>query len=238
MNQRDLELLSSYLDGQLKAAESTRLEARLKSDPELATALNDLRAARTLLRKLPQRRAPRNFTLTRTMVGQNPPLPRAYPFFRFATALATLLFVFSVGLNSISTFRPVAYGMGGGGGGAPEVQSSAATQAPAAQAPLAATQAPASEAPTFLAPMAPMPTQTSDVSNQARTLEATPEVLQTQGAMDAYGTGPQEHPSVTAQKTAPPPVPFLWQIILGGIAILSAILMLLMRGLASSRWRK
>src|SRR5689334_3508611 len=126
MNQRDLELLSSYLDGQLKAAESTRLETRLKSDSELASALNDLRAARTLLRKLPQRRAPRNFTLTRKMVGQNPPLPRAYPFFRFATALATLLFIFSVGLNSARTLR-VGYGYGmGGGGGAPEIQSYAA----------------------------------------------------------------------------------------------------------------
>src|SRR5215510_8964657 len=100
MNQRDLELLSSYLDHQLKPSDSARLEARLKSDPELVSALNDLRATRSLLRKLPQRRAPRNFTLTRKMVGQNPPLPRAYSFFKFATALASLLFVFSFGLNS------------------------------------------------------------------------------------------------------------------------------------------
>lgn len=91
MNKRDLELLSSYLDGELKPSDSTKLEARLTSDPELASVLNDLRAARTLLRKLPARKAPRNFTLTRKMVGQNPPLPRAYPIFRFATAAATLL---------------------------------------------------------------------------------------------------------------------------------------------------
>ena len=69
MNQRDLELLSSYLDGHLNPSEITRLEARLKTDPQLASVLTDLRATRSLLRKLPQRRAPRNFTLTRKMVG-------------------------------------------------------------------------------------------------------------------------------------------------------------------------
>src|SRR4030095_12639101 len=90
----------SYLDGQLNPSDISRLETRLKTDPQLASVLNDLRATRTLLRKLPSRKAPRNFTLTRKMVGQNPPLPRAYPLFRFATALATLLFVFSFGLNS------------------------------------------------------------------------------------------------------------------------------------------
>ncbi len=241
MNQRDLELLSSYLDGQLKASDSNRLEARLKTDPELASALSDLRAARTLLRKLPQRRAPRNFTLTRKMVGQNPPLPRAYPFFRFATAIATLLFIFSVGLNSVSTLRP-AYGMGGGGGGAPEVQSyAAATQAPATQAPaaeaplLAATQAP-TEAPTFLAPMAPMPTQTAEsAANQSRIMD-TP-VSKNPADSTVTGQSPQPQPFDTQQAPAPL-VPSIWLMILAGIAILSALLMFLMRGIASSRWRK
>ena len=59
MNQRDLELLSAYLDGQLNPSESTRLESRLNSDPQLASVLTDLRATRNLLRKLPARRAPR-----------------------------------------------------------------------------------------------------------------------------------------------------------------------------------
>src|SRR5574342_715976 len=102
MNQRDLELLSSYLDGQLKPSDSARLENRLKTDLQLASVLNDLRATRTLLRKLPQRRAPRNFTLTRKMVGQNPPLPKAYPAFRFATTLAALLLFLTFGLNFVA----------------------------------------------------------------------------------------------------------------------------------------
>src|SRR5574339_1139037 len=130
MKPRDIELLSSYLDGQLSSAESTRLEARLRTDPELRSVLQDLRGARSLLRQLPMRKAPRNFTLTPQMVGKNPPLPRAYPAFRFVTALASLLLFFTVGLNFLApqlASQAPAFGMGGGG--APDTFSA---QAPAA----------------------------------------------------------------------------------------------------------
>ena len=142
MNQRDVELLSAYLDGELKPSESARLESRLNSDPELVSVLDDLRATRTLLRRLPQRRAPRNFTLTRKMAGQNPPLPRAYPIFRYVTALAMLLLFFTFGLNSFSAQLAAAPAVGmGGGGGVNETESFAAQEASPA------TEAPALEAP-------------------------------------------------------------------------------------------
>ncbi len=96
---RDVKLLSAYLDGQLKPSERARLEARIQTEPELASVLKDLRQARGILRQLPQRRAPRNFTLTPKMVGQKPPLPRTYPVFRLASALATLLLFFTFATN-------------------------------------------------------------------------------------------------------------------------------------------
>src|SRR5687767_9252500 len=96
---RDIELLSSYLDGQLSPSDSARLESRLNSDPELASAFNDLRAARDILRRLPARRAPRNFTLTRKMVGAKPPMPRTYFFFRFSSAFTTLLLLITFAFN-------------------------------------------------------------------------------------------------------------------------------------------
>src|SRR5512134_4037606 len=137
MNQRDLELLSSYLDGQLRPSDSARLERRLSADPNLRAVLDDLRVARGLLRRLPMRRAPRNFTLTPRMVGKNPPLPRSYPAFKFVTALATLLLFFAMGANFLVpqlASQPPMFGMGGGG--APEVmQAAPATEAPAAEAP-------------------------------------------------------------------------------------------------------
>src|SRR5512141_1362753 len=156
MKQRDLELLSSYLDGQLSSSDATRLEARLLTEPELRSVLRDLRSARSVLRQLPMRRAPRNFTLTPKMVGKNPPLPRAYPAFRFTSALATILLFITVGLNflrpQLAASTP-AFGMGGGGGGSNETF---AAQAPAAatQAP-AATEAPATQAPAPVIGMAP-----------------------------------------------------------------------------------
>ncbi len=53
MNFRDVELLSAYLDGQLNPSDANRLESRLSSDPDLRAVMDDLRAARGLLRQLP-----------------------------------------------------------------------------------------------------------------------------------------------------------------------------------------
>lgn len=90
---RDLENLSVYLDGGLRAAESRRLESRLASDPGLRAALDEIRQTRALLRRLPARRAPRNFTLTPKMAGLRPAPPRAYPVLRLASALATFFLI-------------------------------------------------------------------------------------------------------------------------------------------------
>lgn len=236
MNQRDLELLSAYLDGQLKPSESARLETRLKTDPQFASVLTDLRATRNLLRKLPSRKAPRNFTLTRKMVGQNPPLPRAYPIFRFATALATLLFVFSFGINTVGrqmASQAPLYGMGGGGGGDASESTEFSAQAPAA-APLAAAPA-ATEAP--ILEMAPMPTQMpTEAADSARIVD-TP-AAKNAGETENAAAQPDQF---QVQNEAQRPVwlvPSVWQVGLAVVAIVSILVMFLMRQLALSRWRK
>jgi len=223
MNQRDVELLSAYLDGELKPSDSARLEARLKTDRELVSVMDDLRAARNLLRRLPQRRAPRNFTLTRKMVGQNPPMPRAYSGFRFATALATLLFVFTFGVNFMASQLAAAPATGMGGGG--DV-SSFAQEAPAA-AEVPATEAPATEAP---AELAPMPTQQPPSEDSVRSAE-TP-TGKNGGVGNANG---QDQPQVPNE--AQVPVSSVWQIALAGIAVFGALFMLLIRQSAFRRWR-
>src|SRR5512139_3624733 len=155
MKQRDIELLSSYLDGQLSSADTARLEARLRTDPEMRSVLQDLRGTRSLLRQLPMRKAPRNFTLTPKMVGKNPPLPRSYPVFKFSATLATILLFFTIGLNVLSpqlAAQPPAFGMGGGG--APDTFSSIlVTEAPVIEAAPAATEAPAAEPSIAMAPL-------------------------------------------------------------------------------------
>jgi hypothetical protein len=96
---RDVEQLSAYLDGNLSEAETARLETRLRSEPALEAVLEELRQARTVLRRTPQRRAPRNFTLTPKMAGLRPPVPRAVPVLSWASAVAMLLFVCSLGTS-------------------------------------------------------------------------------------------------------------------------------------------
>lgn len=239
MKQRDLELLSSYLDGQLKPSDSARLEARLSADPELRAVLSDLRSARGLLRQLPMRKAPRNFTLTPKMVGKNPPLPRSYPAFRFVTALASLLLFFTVGLNFLAPqlgSQSPAFGMGGGG--APEVFSAqapapAATEASAEDA--FATEAPALEAPAAEAPAELLPQPTLATTETERELEQPSEK---QGVTGETTDQTQVQNTATSPSEATPPVPPAWQVTLAGIALLSALVMLLMRQAAADRWRQ
>jgi anti-sigma factor RsiW len=90
---RDWETLSAHLDEQLSPRQRKRLQARLQHEPELRTALGELRRTRSVLRSLPRLRSPRNFTLTPEMVGQRRGANRFYPVFGLASALASILLV-------------------------------------------------------------------------------------------------------------------------------------------------
>jgi hypothetical protein len=60
--------LSAYMDGQLPPKVAARLEKRLSRDSKLHAEYEDLLRMRKMLRSLPPRRVPRNFTLTPDMV--------------------------------------------------------------------------------------------------------------------------------------------------------------------------
>lgn len=213
-NFREIELLSSYLDGQLNTSESARLESRLSADPELASVLFDLRAARGILRNLPVRKTPRNFMLTRKMVGLKPPLPRAYPIFRFSTAFATTLLMISLAANllasqfSFAASAPQAvFGVGGG---------SAATEAPVLSAP-------------FLE-MAPAVLPTDDIT--ARQGEPSADAMQIPKEAGTE-SGLPEQADVRNEAF----VPVIWQISLLVIILLGGLLMWIMRQSALRKWR-
>ena len=253
---RDVERLSAYLDGQLKPSETARLESRLQTEPELASVLIDLRQARSLLRQLPQRRAPRSFTLTPRMVGQKPPLPRTYPVFRFATVLATLLLFFTFATNFMAprlvrTAAPIPYGIGGYGGGGggdaePELEMQAAPEQPAqAEAAEPAMEEPAvpeeEPAPLALSVPAPAPTEMAPAAEDSARAEPTVGPSEKSG-VQAVPTG-----EAFAQQTAPdeieqaqqpgPPIGTTVQIVLAGIAIISALVALILRYTAIRKWR-
>jgi anti-sigma factor RsiW len=259
---RDVEKLSAYLDGQLKPSEVARLESRLQTEPELASILRDLRQARGLLRQLPQRRAPRNFTLTPKMVGQKPPLPRTYPVFRFATVLATLFLFLTFATNFMAprlvrTAAPYPYGIGGGGGGEaePEMQMESApeesaapaepTEEPApmeapAEEPAMGEAAPSEEEPA--APELPTPAPTIMAPSADESARAEPTVVPSEksGVQQAptSETFAQQAPQ-EAQPTQPaaPPISTTVQIVLAGIAIASGLIALLLRYTAIRKWR-
>lgn len=63
LNDTDLELLSAYIDGQLSDTERAALVERLRREPALRTALDELRATVGLLRELEPLRPPRAFTI-------------------------------------------------------------------------------------------------------------------------------------------------------------------------------
>jgi hypothetical protein len=249
MKQRDIELLSSYLDGQLSSADAARLETRLRTDPEMRSVLQDLRGARSLLRQLPMRKAPRNFTLTPKMVGKNPPLPRSYPVFKFTAALASLLLFFTYALNVLGpqlAAQPAVFGMGGGGG--PDAyESTLATGAPAIAAapaatepPAAATEAPAQEPLVGMAPLATATAASAEDANSTRTMgTAVAKQSDTQAAANAVGSAlAQQPPQAAVEPAQTKAVPPTWQWLLAGIALVSLFIMAVMRQLSVSRWRR
>lgn len=114
ISERDYEVLSAYVDGQLGERDRTALEARLADDRALRSALKDLRQDKLLLRKLPTARAPRAFTLTRAQAAAIRAPRRRSGFFstfnvmRLATGLASLLFATLLGLDLARTGAMVA----------------------------------------------------------------------------------------------------------------------------------
>ncbi len=99
ISRRDWEKLSAYTDGQLSAEERTRIETRLKRDPILRQALDDLHLTRAAVKSLPHLQAPRNFTLTPKMAGRRERKFRAlnlFSTFRLASVLSTVLLVLVV----------------------------------------------------------------------------------------------------------------------------------------------
>jgi anti-sigma factor RsiW len=221
----DVEQLSAYLDGKLSQADSARLATRLQMDPGLRAVMDDLSQSRGLLRKLPARRAPRNFTLTPKLAGVKPPLPRAYPALRWTTSFATILLFFTFAANLLSPVLGPAFGIGlGRGGGGPQAASQlcqacgggpAATEVPATEAPAAA------PAPMLAAP----------------TLEVTSVPDASQKNINPEPTDIVEQPVAMPAALSGLVIPLSWQIGLLMIALACGAMAWILRLASDSSWR-
>lgn len=211
MNFHDVELLSAYLDGQLSPSETTRVEARLGRERDLRNVLGDLRASRSLLGALPQRKAPHDFRLRPQMERLAAPAPVAFPILRFASVLASLLFLVTLAVNGLTPLATSylasapapAYGMGGG------APAEAATAAPATS-PRALSAAPSTPAPEQIAPAPDL---------QAQAQKNVPQ-------------GPR------AATPKAPLIPALWQWILAGLAVALGLVAWYLRSARTREFRR
>jgi len=90
---RDLEQLSAYIDLRLSPAEKMKVEARLETDPAFKKLFTELTYTRRLLRALPQKPAPRNFTLSAEFATSPRRAPWLQPVLSFVSIAAAVLLV-------------------------------------------------------------------------------------------------------------------------------------------------
>lgn len=88
------QLLSAYVDERCTSREKQRIETALKTDAGLRLTLAEFYRCRKMLRAIPQVRAPRNFTLSPSMVPQKPQRFFLAPALNYGALVALALFVF------------------------------------------------------------------------------------------------------------------------------------------------
>ena len=197
-------LLSSYIDGEVSAAESRRVERHLAGCDECAAELESLRATTMLLGRLPLLDAPRSYALTPVDVADAPRLTGLPGLISIAAlargfapmGAAALALVLIVGVALI-----VMRGIGG--------EYQAAAPAPAA-APMAAAPAPAAPA----APAVPQMAAAPAAPQAAPPAPAAPAAQPTtapapapQAAMPAPAAQPTIAPAPAAAMAAPAAAP-------------------------------
>lgn len=109
LSDRDYELISAYLDGEIDVRQKTVIENRLARDAQFKSAYEQLSRTRRLMRSQPLLRAPRNYTLSAKMLSASQTAPRAFLplplFLRTVSAFSSLVFLVLFGLNWITASR-------------------------------------------------------------------------------------------------------------------------------------
>lgn len=89
---RDWVQLSVYLDGELSRRDKIQFEKRMKANPDLQVALEELKITKQILSKTPLIPIPRNFTLSSAQIGIKTRQP-VYRRYRLAAALMSFVFI-------------------------------------------------------------------------------------------------------------------------------------------------
>jgi len=107
LDDRDLELLSAYLDNALTAEERAGVESRLAADADLRLELERLRLTKNLIGALPTLRPPRPLTVTRAMLTPRVlSFPATVAFSAISAAAAVIVLLAGVVLLSTTQSAP------------------------------------------------------------------------------------------------------------------------------------
>lgn len=90
---KQLTQISAYLDDRLTPLERQKVEALLQRDSQFKQAFDEMQYTRRLLRSLPRKHAPRNFTLSASMVKAPSRRSWMVPVMSFVSAAAVLALV-------------------------------------------------------------------------------------------------------------------------------------------------
>jgi hypothetical protein len=105
LTQKDWLLISAYLDGRLSDVEKTSFESRLNADPGFNSAYRELQYTRELLKSLPHKRAPRNFTLSPEYIKKRSFKWGLNRFFGLASAASAVALVAIFAWTNLSVFQ-------------------------------------------------------------------------------------------------------------------------------------
>ncbi len=97
LTNKQLELLNSCLDGELRGDEITNLAELLAADPDAAAEMADLLKVKSMLKEMPTVKPPRNYRLTTIEAEEARPKPfweRLFPLLRGACAFCALALAF------------------------------------------------------------------------------------------------------------------------------------------------
>jgi hypothetical protein len=102
-----LPLILDYQDGTLEGSEQQQLKQHLAECSACTADLEGMRQTVTILQRLPEKPAPRSFTLSPLQARRLKPSP-VYRFSQFAAAIAAAFLIFAFALDLAGTFTPPA----------------------------------------------------------------------------------------------------------------------------------
>lgn len=219
------ELLSAYLDGQVTAAESTRVEQAQAEDTDIAVRLHMLEQTVDLLRQTPRLAAPRSFVLSEAQVlaaggrvKAGSAAPRSGGFWAWLGAFSPRTMPLATAAVAVALLLVIGIDLGGNRMQAPVAAPEAAmvTESAAAAEPMqmsvestANEAAPAAEENAELRSMAAEATPEAEPTPAAKMATSPDEIASAQTEITEDAAAPQA--MITEAEVAPPATPsFRW----------------------------